>query len=358
MTCILHVCKLMKNKSRGETCLVVGGCCFIGLHLVEGLLVEGFKVKVLDTQGRCEFGNVVLIRGDFCDCIELDYALEGIDIVFQCVSMCSSDGNIRSVERVNITGTTGLIAACNRARVKKLVLVSSCSVISELGKHTRNGRECQPYAKRPFDHSFHTKIVQEQLVLSANSISLMTAAVRIFAVFGPQPIGSVIRRSMFPLGPAKYQIGSGQNLTDFTYVANIVHGIILTADHLFPSSPVCGQAYNITNGEPVSYNWLLSTVVQELNRELPRKRMPFWLMFGFAFLLNILYSILSVCQLNFRTNLTLSSVNVAGKDSYYSIEKARAQLGYKPIFSVREGLDITLSRVREQRHREIFTTRY
>ena len=348
----------MANKPRGETSLVVGGCGFIGMHLVQGLLNEGFTVKVLDTQGSCEFENVVLIRGDFCNSVELDFALEGVDTVFQCVSVSSTDGNIRLVERVNVIGTVALIAACNRAGVKKLVLISSCSVISQLGAHTRNGRECQPYAKRPFDHSFHTKIVQEQLVLTANSLSLMTASVRIFAAFGSQPTDSVLQHSPFPLGTSKYDIGSGQNKIDFTYVANIVHGVILAADHLFPSSPVCGQAYNITNGEPVSYNWLLSTVVQEMNRELPRKRMPFWLMFGFAFLLNILYSIFSVCQLNFRTNLTLPSVNVAGKDSYYSIDKARAQLGYRPIFSVQEGLDITIRRVRQERHREIFTVRY
>ena len=348
----------MGSKSRGVTGLVIGGCGFIGLHLVQGLLAEGFTVRVLDAQGRCEVEDVVMIRGDFCNRVELNNALDGVDIVFQCVSMCSRDGSIRLVERVNITGTVGLIAACNRAGVKKLVLISSCSVVSELGKHTRNGRECQPYAKRPFDQSFQTKILQEQIVLTANSLSLMTASVRIFAAFGPHPMDSDLQHSMFPLGHPKYDIGSGKNKIDFTYIANIVHGVILTADHLFPSSPVCGQAYNITNGEPVSYNWLLSAVVQELNREIPRKRMPFWLMLGFAFLLNILYSILSVCQLNFRTNLTLPSVNVAGKDSYYSIDKARAQLGYRPIFSVQEGLDITLARVREQRHREIFTARY
>ncbi|KAI6649326.1 Sterol-4-alpha-carboxylate 3-dehydrogenase, decarboxylating-like [Oopsacas minuta] len=336
----------MGKTKRREVCLVIGGCSFIGRHLVEGLVADGFQVKLLDSQSVCEIENVTFIQGDFCNRDELESALQGIDVVFHCVSVCSSDGNMQMVDRINIHGTRQLVEACNDTEVKKLILVTSCAIISDLGKHTRNGRECQPYAKRPFDHSFHTKVLQEQIVLRANSQSLLTTSIRLFAVFGPQPAGAISPHNLFSINSYKYAIGSGYNLSDFTYVGNVVHGLILASDHLYPSSPVCGQAYNITNGEPVSFNWLLNSVMEGLECDFPRKRFPFWLMFSFAFLLNIIYSIFSVCKLDFRTNLTLPSVNVAGKDSYYCIDKARAQLGYKPVYSLQQGLDITIQCIR------------
>lgn len=336
----------MGENSRRETCLVIGGCSFIGQHLIAGLLADGFKVRLLDTRGTCKSEDVTVIRGDFCDVTELESALQDIDVVFHCVSLCSSDGNARMVDRVNIHATRVLVEACSSSNVSKLILVSSCSVISELGKHTRNGRECQPYARRPLDSSFRAKVSQEQLVLAANSPSLMTASVRVFAVFGPDD--STTSHDLFSINTSRYAVGSGRNISDFTYVGNVVHGLILASDHLYPSSPVCGQAYNITNGEPVSFNWLLGYVVEGMERDFPRKRIPFWLMFGFAFLLNIVYSIFSVCELNFRTSLTLPSVTEAGKDNYFCIDKARAQLGYKPLYSMRQGLDITIHSLRDR----------
>ena len=324
---------------------MIGGLSFIGQHLVQGLLLEGFKVKILDTRSACRNDDVTFIQGDFCDVGVLERAVSGVTIVFHCVSVCSSYGNKGFVERINVSGTLSLVSSSIRKGVRKLVLITSCALVSHLGTHTRFGRECQPYAKRPFDHSFQTKIDQERIILEANSPLLMTASVRIFAVFGEQPSLSVFPADNSIHGLTKYGVGSGMNRIDFTYVGNVVHGAILAAIHLYPSSPVCGQAYNITNGEPVSFNWMLSTLVEELGCESPRKRFPFCLMLGLAFLISILYSVLSICQLNFRTELTMSSVNAAGKDNYFSIEKSRAQLGYRPLYSLRQGLDLTIGRV-------------
>ena len=228
----------MGENSRRETCLVIGGCSFIGQHLIAGLLADGFKVRLLDTRGTCKSEDVTVIRGDFCDVTELESALQDIDVVFHCVSLCSSDGNARMVDRVNIHATRVLVEACSSSNVSKLILVSSCSVISELGKHTRNGRECQPYARRPLDSSFRAKVSQEQLVLAANSPSLMTASVRVFAVFGPDD--STTSHDLFSINTSRYAVGSGRNISDFTYATHL--GMLLGPVEISVTSRMWGMS--------------------------------------------------------------------------------------------------------------------
>lgn len=338
----------MGKISRFTLCLVIGGCGFMGRHLVEGLLAEGYQVRVYDIKYGNYDDRVEFFQGDLFDITLLHTALKGVDILFHTISLDFGQDIRSEIHRVNVRGTELLLNACLKMRINKFILTSNCAVISNLGSHIRDGREFQSYSEIPIDYAFHTKIQQEQLVLLANSAEMMTASVRVFGVFGPHPsriISSDLRID------TNFKIGSGKNKSDFTYVDNAIYGHILTAQHLFPCSPVCGQAYNITNGQPVSFYGFFSKLSEGFEYSVPRKCLPYWLIMSVAIVLNILYSLLSVCHINININnsLTMSSVNLAGRDNYFSIEKSRVQLGFKPIYTLEEGLHRTIGQVRSRK---------
>lgn len=122
---------------------------------------------------------------------------------------------------VNVGGTRNVIAACQRHNVPRLVFTSSSSVVFE-GRDLINVDEQAPYATRPMDYYSETKAEAERLVLEANSRRLKTCALRPASVFGegdPLFVPSLVANAR--AGKNKYYIGSGRNMTDFTYVGNI-----------------------------------------------------------------------------------------------------------------------------------------
>ncbi|PWA23411.1 hypothetical protein CCH79_00005891 [Gambusia affinis] len=310
-----------------KRCAVIGGCGFLGRHLVEKLLDRGFSVSVFDIRQSCELPGALLS------------ALKDVSLVFHCASPAPSSDDRLLFERVNIQGTQTVIQACLDARVQKLVLTSSASVVFE-GTDVKNGKEDLPYAKKPIDYYTQTKIEQEKLVLEAcnKSKGFLTVAIRPHGIFGPrdpQLVPTLVDAAR--RGKMKFIIGDGTNLVDFTYVENVVHGHILAAEHLRADSPICGKPYHITNDEPIRFWDFMSEVLVGLGYAAPRFHLPYMLVYRLALLLWLLAWILHPFM-SFKPTFTPMRVALAGTYHYYSCERAKEHLGYKPVVSLKEGI--------------------
>ncbi|MBN3305656.1 NSDHL protein, partial [Amia calva] len=324
-------------------CAVIGGSGFLGRHLVERLLQRGYKVSVFDLRQAYQLPGVTFHLGDLCDKKALLPALEGVSVVFHCASPPPACDDRALFHRVNVKGTSTMLDACREAGVQRLVLTSSASVVFQ-GSDIRNGSEDLPYARRPLDSYTHTKILQEKLVLEANDPGqgLRTVAIRPHGIFGPRDPQLVpILVDSARRGKMKFIIGDGTNLVDFTFVENVVHGHILAAERLDTNSSLCGQAYHITNDEPVLFWEFLSQVLHGLGYEVPRYRLPYSLVYGLALLLWLLTLILRPL-LDLRPTFTPMRVALAGTHHYYSCARAKRDLGYKPLVSLEEGIARTV----------------
>lgn len=165
----------------------------------------------------------------------------------------------------------------------------------------------------------------------------------------------------------------GTNLVDFTFVENVVHGHILAAEHLRPNSPICGkvriknqcsinlvlrlefwflkqltnslitffQPYHITNDEPVRFWDFMSEVLVALGYAAPRIHLPYFLVYGLALLLWFLSLILRPVM-SFKPTFTPMRVALAGTHHYYSCDRAKQDLGYKPVVCLKEGIERTV----------------
>ncbi|KAJ3588258.1 hypothetical protein NHX12_011852 [Muraenolepis orangiensis] len=309
-------------RPSSKRCAVIGGSGFLGRHLVERLLERGYAVAVFDIRQTYELPGVTFHLGDLCDTQALLPALKDTPLVFHCASPAPASDDRALFQRVNVQGTRTVIQACTQLGVQKLVLTSSASVVFE-GTDIKDGSEDLPYAKKPMDYYTETKIQQEKLV----PILVDTA-----------------RR-----GKMKFIIGDGTNLVDFTFVENVVHGHILAAEHLRPESPLCGKPYHITNDEPIRFWDFMSEVLVGLGYAAPRYHLPYMLVYGLALLLWVVALVLGPL-VSFKPTFTPMRVALAGTHHYYSCERAKRDMGYRPPVGLTEAIARTVASYPHLRH--------
>ena len=331
-----------RNVGSKGKCLVVGGAGFVGSHLVEDLLSRGYSVSVFDVIPADPIEGVTAFQGDINDLTELSRAVEGCDVVFNCVtpSPLLGHANRDLFDRVNVQGTHTLVTACKNKLVSRLVQTSSVFVVYNRSE-IQNGDENLPYSTKPLDNYIRTKALQEQIVLSANSPELLTCAVRPNGIFGPRDKYSI--PGMIDAGRSgnKFIIGSGNNFIDWTYVRNVTHGLILAAESLKLGSLSCGAVYNITNDSPILFWEFNRRILTGLNYAPPTIHLPYSLVYFSAWLLILICWILSPFK-KIMPAVTPIKVALSGTHVYFSCEKAKSELGFKPPYTMDEAIQLSI----------------
>ncbi|XP_071951073.1 sterol-4-alpha-carboxylate 3-dehydrogenase, decarboxylating-like isoform X2 [Antedon mediterranea] len=335
-------------------CTVIGGSGFLGQHLVERLVADGYIVKVFDVKQTFDNEAVQFYVGDLCQSEELLPALEGVDLVFHCASPSSACQNKELFYKVNVEGTRNVVKSCKTASVKRLVLTSSGSVLFE-GVDLKAATEDLPYARKPMDYYTETKIMQEQIVLEASDPSndFLTIAIRPHGIFGPRDpllVPTIVKTAK--QGKLKFAIGNGKNLVDFTYVENVVHGHILAAKNLDKSNKNSGKAYHITNDEPIGFWDFMSQILIALNYEPPKYHIPYFFLYYLAMLVQFLSFILRPVM-DLKLTFTPVRIAYAGTHHFYSCERAKKELDYAPLISMKDALKTTVAYYEHLRNKNI-----
>lgn len=144
--------------------LITGGAGFIGSHLADELLSQGYEVRALDNLSEQVHGKgcerpeylheeVELIKGDVRNPEDVERALEGVDAVFHFAAMVGvgqSMYEIREYTDVNNLGTAVLLEALIKKPVQKLVVASSMSIYGE-GLYKNQQGECVTAEERPLE---------------------------------------------------------------------------------------------------------------------------------------------------------------------------------------------------------------
>ncbi len=249
--------------------LVTGGAGFIGSHLVEELLRRGERVRVVDSlvtgkrENLAHIPQVEFVHGDLSDIEVARRVVQGVDYVLHQAAIPSVP---RSVEdpitsnRNNIDASLNVLVAARDAGVRRVVYAGSSSAYGNqptLPKvETMVTDPLSPYALQ--------KLVAEQYCRMFTQLyGLETVTIRYFNVFGPRqdpssPYSGVISVFVSALveGRRPKIYGDGEQTRDFTYVANVVDGV-LRACHAPDAS---GEVINVATGGRISLNELFRTV--------------------------------------------------------------------------------------------------
>lgn len=309
--------------------LVTGGAGFIGSHLVEKLLADGHRVRVLDdfSTGRKE--NITfnppldtslleVVEGDLRDSDVVNKVAKGVEGVFHLGAVPSVS---RSVEdptyttSVNIVGTLNLLLAARDQGVGRVVFASSSSVYGNANGRPLSeedvGSVLSPYA-------LSKRTGEDYMRLFHELYGLKTVSVRYFNVFGPRqdPRGeyaAVIPRFItFALrGEPLTIFGDGHQTRDFTYVGNVVRGTMLAMQNHVEGSEV----FNVASGSPMTLLEMVATLEGILSKKL------------------------EIVHLSPRPGDV--------KYSAANIDLSRLRLGYSPEITFAEGLRRTVEAFRE-----------
>jgi 3beta-hydroxy-Delta5-steroid dehydrogenase / steroid Delta-isomerase len=324
--------------------MVTGGSGFVGANLVTELLERGYWVRSYDRvpSPLPAHPRLEVVHGDICDTESVRRAVDGVDTIFHTAALIELMGGRSVTEEyrrrsfeVNVGGTQNLLRAAQRAGVQRFVYTSSNSVVIG-GKAISGGDETLPYTDRFADLYTETKVAAERFVLSQNGVGgLLTCAIRPSGIWGPGD--QTMFRKIFErvvAGEVKALIGSRRARLDNSYVHNLVHGFILAAEHLTDGGTAPGQAYFINDDEPVNMFEFARPVLEACGQRWPRLRMP-----G-----RLVHAAMDVWQrLHFRFDLPQPpleplAVERLYLDNYFSVAKARRDLGYRPLLTTEKAM--------------------
>jgi len=324
--------------------LVTGGAGFVGANLVTHLLDRGYRVRTFDRAASPlpAHERLEVMRGDICDADVVAAAVAGVDTIFHTAAIIDLMGGASVTEEyrrrsfaVNVGGTENLVRAAQAGGVKRFVYTASNSVVMG-GQRIVAGDESLPYTTRFNDLYTQTKVIAERFVLSQNATDgMLTCSIRPSGIWGRGD--QTMFRKVFEnviAGNVKVLIGSKHAKLDNSYVHNLIHGFILAAEHLVPGGTAPGQAYFINDGEPINMFEFARPVVAACGERLPTLRVS-----G-----RLVRSVMATWQrLHFRFGLPQPpleplAVERLYLDNYFSIGKARRDLGYQPLFTTDQAL--------------------
>ncbi len=324
--------------------LVTGGSGFVGANLVTELLDRGHHVRSFDRVPSPLSGHPRLdtVIGDITDTGEVAAAVDGIDTVFHTAAIIDLMGGASVTDEyrqrsfaVNVGGTENLVRASRAAGVKRFVYTASNSVVMG-GQVISGGDETLPYTQRFNDLYTETKVAAENFVLSQNGAQgLLTCSIRPSGIWGRGD--QTMFRKLFEsvlAGHVKVLVGSRHSRLDNSYVHNLIHGFVLAGEHLVPGGSAPGQAYFINDGEPINMFEFSRPVMEACGQRYPRFRVAGPLV---RFVMTLWQ------RLHFRFGLPKPPIEPLAVervylDNYFSIAKARRDLGYEPLFTTEQAM--------------------
>jgi UDP-glucose 4-epimerase len=301
--------------------VVSGGAGFIGSHLVEALLAEGLRVRVVDNLATGHRANLEHLRGqyewlegDLADPAACRDAVAGADYVFHQAAIPSVPRSIKEPLQSHASGPTAtlnLLEASREAGVRRFMFAASSSAYGdteELPKHEAIfPRPLSPYAAGKLSGEHYVSVY-------ARTMGLDGVSLRYFNIFGPRqdpssPYSGVISlfARLMSEGRRPKIYGDGRQTRDFTYVANAVSANLLA---MRATGPLGGEVYNVGTGRRIS----LLDLVAAINDALGTSLEPEF--------------------------LEPRAGDV--RDSLASLDRIREALGYRALVDFEEGLRRTL----------------
>lgn len=340
--------------------LVVGGCGFLGHEIIKQLLDShaANAVSVVDVRtDRNQVPKVAYHNGDISSKGDVQAIFDRIkpEVIFHTASPPAVARDKDLFSRVNVDGTRNLVeCALSTESTKAFVYTSSASVIHDSVSDLRGVDESAPVLFMPAQREAysHTKAVAEVLVLAANRQNgrLLTTAIRPSGLFGEGDLTAV--KPMVEAaasGKYRYQVGSGDNPFDWTYVGNAAQAHILAAqalckayssDNSIPQSDtVDGEAFLVTNDEPMPF-WEfargLGTAAGYPTKPEEIRVIPRVVGLTMATIAEWLVWITSLGRR--KSIMTRKGIKYSTMTRTFRIDKAKKRLKYKPLVNMKEGI--------------------
>jgi nucleoside-diphosphate-sugar epimerase len=301
--------------------LVTGGAGFIGSHIVDRLLNEGFEVTVIDNLDTGHLKNIDhhqdnkkfhFIKGDIRDFNLVKETMKDTDAVFHEAALASVTLSVKNpilANDINVTGTLNLLKASSDLHVKRFIYASSAAVYGDTPSPQKK-EDMTPNPTSPYGVS---KLAAENYVKLFHKLyGLETISLRYFNVYGPRQrfdiqcaYGGAItiftNRLLKNMPPIIY--GDGEQTRDFVYIQDVIEANILALN----TKNAAGEVFNIGTDKNISVNQVAEALKDIMNKKDLK---------------------------NVHADPRPTDI----RHGYADISKAKKILGYNPKFAIKEGL--------------------
>lgn len=263
--------------------ILVTGCCgFIGSHLTEKLIKEGHKVYGLDNMNK-KYWNTDKNQNLQINISKMIFTKEDViktqiikevkpNIVFHLANLAGvrkSIENPMDYMRVNVEGTTNLLDQIQKYSPETLFIYASSSSIYGNRKGEFKEKDIIEINKLKSPYALSKKMMEDLALFYHTNFNISCIGVRFFTVYGP--------RGRFDMAPYKFldslnnnklitKFGQGDTYRDYTYVTDIVNGLLKIRDYHFNKNKV-NEIYNLGNHTPVTLNTFIKTCEKVSNKK-------------------------------------------------------------------------------------------
>lgn len=312
---------------------VTGGSGFIGGALVRRLVAEGRSVRALArseaSAARVRELGAEPVLGGLGDLDVMRDGAQGCAVAFHAAAAVGEWGPWEDFKRGNVDGTRNALAACRDAGVGRFVHVGTEAAIMD-GRPLVAADETWPLRPDSPAPYCASKAMAEQLVRDAAADGFHAVVVRPRLVWGPGDT-TILPSVVEAIEAGRFSwIGGGRHRTSTTHVDNVVEGLTLGAER-----GRAGEAYFVTDGEPIEFRDFMTRLVATRGIEVPSRNTPAPVARAAAPVVERAWRLL---RRDGDPPVTRLAVWLSSLETTIDISKARSELGYEPVVSVDEGL--------------------
>jgi len=326
---------------------VTGGTGFIGSHLVELLVAQGYQVTCLVRKTShlrwlnhlCadKSSPIQLVTGDMHDSDALAQSLQDADLVFHLAGVTTAP-DAATYDWVNALGTKRLIEACLRAnaRLSRFVYCSSLAAIGPSPTPTPITENAVPHPLTDYGRS---KLKGEQITRESAE-RLPITIIRPPAVYGPRDRAiflyfQLVNKGLMPI------LGDENRLLSLVHAKDLVAGI-----HAAAVSPrAIGEAYFLTDGAVHSWREIAQSIARSLEKHPLKLKVPLFLLDFISIFTE------ASAKVTHRTPTLNRQKMLELKQRFWMCDstKAQEQFGYRPTYTLEKGIQETAKWYRENR---------
>jgi len=331
---------LTSSEAKPACILVTGAAGFLGSKLVNTLLSQGKRVRLLvHRRPPADAGNhssVDVVAGDLGDPDVVDRAIRGVQVVYHVGA--AMNGSWADYESGTIWGTKNVVASCLRHQVTKLIHVSSLSVLQYAGLPSRirldESALLELFPEKRGNYA-NSKLEAEKIVMEAiQNHALKAVILRPGSILGPgaekvPPYGVV------PIGNRWIVMGNGDALLPLVYVDDVVDALLKSAE----CDEATGQVIHLVDPEQVTQREYLKYCLTSLH-EVKVHYVPMSLLYCAAVAMQCLGALA-------RINAPLTTYRLRSIRPYVEFNCAAAQqaIGWEPKVGIRKGLENTFAKL-------------
>lgn len=310
---------------------VTGASGFVGGAVARHFAQRGDEVAAMSRSEKSDAAIRALggapVRCDLESVAAAD--MGGAEAVVHCAAFVEQWGPKDAWKRFNVDGTARMLAAAREAGVRRFIHISTESVLWN-GQHLRGADETYPLAPNsPYPYAA-TKAKAELLVKAANAPGFETIILRPRFIWGPGDTTLLPTIEAMARSGQWMWINHGRAMTSTTHVTNLVHAIELAL-----TQGRASETYFILDDGVRSMHDMISDIAAARGLALPARSAPGWVADALGATCEFVWGTFPV---DGEPPITRFAAMILSRDAILKDDKARAEMGYRPVLSVEEGL--------------------